>query len=56
LDNEYSENSYIENQYLENEEIINEDFDFEEATDIDERNFTFNTCKDLILDENVNIV
>lgn len=33
-----------------------EDFDFEEAADIDERNFTFNTCKDLILDENVNIV
>jgi len=36
--------------------LDDEDFDFEEATDIDERNFTFNTCKDLILDENVNIV
>ena len=40
----------------EDEEEEEEDEDFEEATDIDETNFTFDTCRDLMLDDNVNIV
>jgi ankyrin repeat protein len=44
------------NMETDEDEDEEEDFDFEEAEDINENNFTFDTCKDLILDENVNIV